>query len=227
MSEQPPIEARMAQYYAQRAAIYERVYHKPERQCELRAIEAWLPAAFEGRRVLEVACGTGWWTPYGARAAAAWLATDFNPETMDIARAKPMPQDLHGAPRVRFAQADAYSLQELSTQEFDAAFAGCWLSHVPLQRLSEWASTLHARLACGARVVLLDNSFTQTSSTPISRTDAHGNTYQERRLDDGSTHEVLKNFLSPEQLRAALGPRVAAFDWWGLTHYWVASYELA
>ena len=52
----------MARYYAQRAAYYERVYFKPERQADLRQMEAWVAAHFSGRRVLEIACGTGWWT---------------------------------------------------------------------------------------------------------------------------------------------------------------------
>ena len=34
----------MRDYYARRAATYERVYFKPERQADLRAMEAWLPA---------------------------------------------------------------------------------------------------------------------------------------------------------------------------------------
>jgi hypothetical protein len=71
-----------------------------------------------------------------------------------------------------------------------------------------WLDTLHARLQPGARVVLLDNSFVQTSSTPISRRDEAGNTYQLRTLDDGSVHEVLKNFPTPEASASAmLGPR--------------------
>ena len=78
-------------YYARRATVYERIYAKPERQADLRAIEAVLPAAFGGRRVLEVACGTGWWTVHGAREASRWLATDVNPQTMDVARHKVMP----------------------------------------------------------------------------------------------------------------------------------------
>ena len=34
----------MQGYYAARAPEYDRVYLKPERQADLRAIEAWLPA---------------------------------------------------------------------------------------------------------------------------------------------------------------------------------------
>lgn len=214
------IEDEMRDYYARRAATYERFYAKPERQADLRAIESWLPAQFAGRSVLEVACGTGWWTVHGARDAAAWLATDINPETMAIARAKPMP------PHVRFAVADAYSLAELGTQRFDAAFAGFWWSHVPLARLPDWLATLHARLVPGARVVLLDNIFVEGSSTPIARRDADGNTYQQRALDDGSVHAVLKNFPARDAVLALLGARAQAPQWTAHRHFWVASYAL-
>ena len=218
----------MREYYARRAAYYERVYHKPERQTDLRAMEAWLGGAFSGRSVLEIACGTGWWTPHGAREARRWLATDINPETMAIARAKPLPAC------VRFAEVDAYTFAGLDTGQesgpgnspFDAAFAGCWWSHVPLARLTPWLQDLHDRLVPGARVVFLDNSFVQTSSTPISRRDAEGNTNQQRPLDDGSTHEVLKNFPTPEEAIAYLGPRAVEPQWIAYTHYWVLSYLL-
>jgi demethylmenaquinone methyltransferase/2-methoxy-6-polyprenyl-1,4-benzoquinol methylase len=211
----------MQDYYAQRAAYYERVYFKPERQTDLRAMEAWLPGVFAGRRVLEIACGTGWWTPHGARDAAAWLATDLNPGTMAVARAKAMPAC------VEFAEVDAYSMAGLGSATFDAAFAGCWWSHVPLQRLPGWLGLLHQRLEAGARVVMLDNSYVQTSSTPLSRCDAEGNTYQSRSLDDGSVHEVLKNFPTREQAIAMLGPRARDPEWIDHEHYWLLTYLLS
>jgi SAM-dependent methyltransferase len=211
----------MAAYYAQRAAYYERVYFKPERQLDLRAMEAWLPSAFTGRDVLEIACGTGWWTPHGARDAKSWLATDLNPETMAVARTKSMPAC------VEFATVDAYSFQALSHRPFDAAFAGCWWSHVPLARLPGWLEALHTRLMPGARVVMLDNSFVQTSSTPLTRRDDDGNTYQNRTLDDGSVHEVLKNFPTRDEAFAMLGPRAHAPQWVDYEHYWVLRYALA
>jgi len=210
----------MADYYARRAATYERIYQKPERQADLRAMEAALAEPFAGRDVLEIACGTGWWTLHGARRAASWLATDLNPETMDVARHKLLPA------QVQFATVDAYTFAELEGRSFDGAFAGCWWSHVPLQRLPGWLATLHERLRPGARVVMLDNRYVPGSSTPISRQDEAGNTYQDRPLDDGSVHEVLKNFPTPEQAFAMLGPRARAPQWTAHTHYWVLSYTL-
>jgi hypothetical protein len=49
-------------YYAARAAEYDRVYEKPERRNALTALRDWLPPRVAGHRLLEVACGTGYWT---------------------------------------------------------------------------------------------------------------------------------------------------------------------
>jgi len=212
----------LGDYYARRAASYETVYAKPERQADLRALEAALPPLFASRRVLEVACGTGWWTLHGARDAISWLATDLNPETLVIARSKPLPAC------VQLATADATALQTLAPGEmFDAAFAGHWWSHVLLQHLPAWLDVLHSRLRPGARVVFLDNTHVPGSSTPIARVDAMGNTYQRRSLPDGTQHEVLKNFPTPAQSIGLLGPRALHPQWQRFGHYWLLQYTLA
>ncbi|HMO44795.1 MAG TPA: class I SAM-dependent methyltransferase [Rubrivivax sp.] len=214
------MSAALQDYYARRAATYERIYLKPERQAELRALQAWLPGVFAGRRVLEIACGTGWWTPHGARDAASWLATDLNTQTLAIARGKAMP------PCVRLAELDAWRLETLSAQCFDAAFAGFWWSHVERARLPGWLATLHARLQPGARVVFIDNRFVPGCSTPIARTDAAGDSWQRRTLDDGSVHEVLKNFPSRDDALAAIGPGARDIEWITHPHYWVLGYTV-
>ena len=211
----------MESYYARRAESYERIFAKPERQAELRTLEAWLPGCFAGRHVLEIACGTGWWTPHGARDAASWLATDLNPETLAVARRKAVPA------QVRFAIADAYTLDGVPDQAFDAAFAGFWWSHVPLARLPSWLALLHARLRPGAWVVMLDNRYVEGSSTPIARRDAQGNSYQQRRLDDGSAHEVLKNFPTRDAALALLDGAAQQVEWVEHPHYWTLRYQLA
>ena len=211
----------MAAYYARRAATYERIYAKPERQADLRAMEAHVAQAFVGRRVLELACGTGWWTAHGAARAAHWRATDLNPETMALARARP------GLPAgVQFQRVDAYTLVGLEAEPFDAAFAGFWWSHVPLARLAPWLALLHGRLQPGATVLMLDNRDVPGSSTPISRRDVEGNSYQRRPLDDGSTHEVLKNYPTQASASAALGPRAQDLRWTEHPHYWLLQYRL-
>jgi SAM-dependent methyltransferase len=217
----PTAESRMADYYARRAAEYERLYAKPERQADLGAMQAWLAPIFAGRRVLEIACGTGWWTLHGAGVAARWLATDLNPETLAIARAKPTMPGV-----VEFRAMDAYRFAGLGDEGFDAAFAGFWWSHVPRARLGAWLDALHSRLAPGAVVVLLDNRYVEGSSTPLARRDADGNTYQVRRLDDGSAHEVLKNFPSQDEAVAVIGEHTGDAQWVEWPHYWALHYRL-
>ena len=60
----------------------------------------------------------------------------------------------------------------------------------------------------------------------MTRRDEHGNTYQDRTLDDGSVHEVLKNFPTADQLRALLGDRARDLAWSDWTHYWAASWTV-
>ena len=241
MTEAPdPLRA----YYAARAAEYDRIYLKPERQADLRQIKAWLPAHFAGRRVLEVACGTGYWTRLIAPVAEQVLALDAATETLDIARQRvqwgshldensdgpqgmqPDPQPNALKPRVVFSSGDAYALRSAieSSQRFDAAFAGFWWSHVPRARLREFLQGLHACLEPGARVVFLDNRFVPGSSTPVSEEDAQGDTWQQRRLKDGSTHRVLKNFPTEAALHEAVAGLVTDVHVTTWAHYWALDY---
>ena len=78
----------LADYYVRRAPEYERIYQKPERQAELRVVREMVANTFAGRSVLEVACGTGWWTEVLADIARSVVATDVNEEVLAIARTK-------------------------------------------------------------------------------------------------------------------------------------------
>lgn len=210
-------------YYAARAPEYDRVYLKPERQHDLRAIERWLPTVFAGRSLLEIACGTGYWTRFLAPVATRVLAIDAAPETLHIAQAR-VPAD----EKVSFMTGDAYALPA-QARGFEGAFAGFWISHVPKARVRPFLQGLHAALTPGAKVVLLDNRFVEGSSTPIAEQDDEGNTYQVRRLEDGSSYRVLKNFPSEEELRRAVDglavERQLCFHRW--QYFWAMEYAVA
>ncbi len=210
-------EKSLRDYYAARAAEYDRVYSKPERQNDLRAIELWLPSVFSGRSVLEVACGTGYWTQFLAPAASRLLALDSSPETLEIARSR-----VTGS-HVDLVLGDAYALPDGGPRH-EGAFAGFWISHVPRGRMRAFLDGLHSRLLPGAKVVLLDNRLVAGSSTPIADTDAEGNTYQFRTLADGSTHHVLKNFPSEAEMRSWLEGRASDVRWHAWQHYWALEY---
>lgn len=207
-------------YYSKRAAEYERIYLKPERQADLTRLRERLQSLLAGRRVLEVACGTGYWTAAIAEVAATLTATDASDEALAIARAKGFERS-----GVALVRADAWRADE-RRGDFDAGFAAFWWSHILRQQLAAFLVRFHGALRPGARVVFADNRFVSGSSTPLSRTDEAGNTWQLRRLEDGSSHEVLKNFPTRAELVAQVEPYARAVEVIEFDYFWCLSYEL-
>jgi demethylmenaquinone methyltransferase/2-methoxy-6-polyprenyl-1,4-benzoquinol methylase len=223
-------EADLIRYYAQRAPQYERVYHKPERQADLAKLQAIVTGALRGKKVLEVACGTGYWTEIVSHVADSVVAMDINEEVLAVARAKSC------APgKATFMRGDAFHLPKLP-RGFDAALVGFWWSHVPKQRLRSFLTGLHGALEPGATVMFFDNAYVEGNSTPLSRNDsdgnpvshrdAEGNTYQERVLDGGTTHRIVKNFPTAEEMRTTLDGIAIDIKIQFLTYYWILTYRV-
>jgi demethylmenaquinone methyltransferase/2-methoxy-6-polyprenyl-1,4-benzoquinol methylase len=215
----------MHAYYAARAPYYDAVYSKPERRGDIEFLAKHLPQRFSGRQVLEVACGTGYWTQHIAPVAARMVATDGTAEPLEFARLRP------AASQVTFLQADAYDLPS-TLGTFDAVFAGLWFSHVPIQAREVFLNRLHGHLQPGSRVVFIDNGPVQLRDFPIAETDADGNTYQLRALRDGTVHRVLKNFPSEAELRALLASKkmrvsAATVNYRALENFWLLEYEIS
>jgi demethylmenaquinone methyltransferase/2-methoxy-6-polyprenyl-1,4-benzoquinol methylase len=256
-------------YYAKRANEYERIYQKPERQEDLATIKKLCAQTLAGQTVLEVACGTGYWTQPVSQTAHSILATDVNEEVLEIARAK-----RYGCP-VIFQRADAFDLgalpsarkmEERSTSprpsphltplplsnaerekrsprpyeathqldcaagaanHFTAGMAIHWWSHLRKSEIRKFLEGFHRMFRPGAVLVFMDNRYVEGSSTPISRTDGEGNTYQLRRLQDGTEHEVLKNFPEESEVAQILAGTAVEMRWTVLPYYWFLTYRLS
>jgi demethylmenaquinone methyltransferase/2-methoxy-6-polyprenyl-1,4-benzoquinol methylase len=127
---------------------------------------------------------------------------------------------------VKFEVADAFALDGVAG-DFDAGFAGFWWSHVSRARIRDFLRGFHARFGPAALVVLIDNRYVEGSNWPITRRDVDGNTYQQRRLDDGSEHEVLKNFPDAAELgRCLTSAGAGSIEITELSYYWAASYVI-
>ncbi len=207
----------LGEYYADRAAEYDEVYRKPERQADLARLKQLIPPIVAGKRVLEIAAGTGYWTQVLASTAAEIMATDLNAETIAIAA-----QRDYGSAPVALRTADAYRLDTVPG-EFDLVFCGFWWSHIARADISRFLAGVRGRTGPGIRLVLVDNRYVPGSNTPVSRTGPDGDTYQQRILADGREYEVLKNFPSREQLAADLEPAATELAWTELEYYWLAS----
>jgi len=210
----------MVTYYARRAAEYDRVYEIPQWQRDLETLGTRVPAFFDGRRVFEVACGTGYWTRYAALQALSVDATDVNEDTLVIARARRYAQAT-----VTFRRVDAYT-SPTDQQTFDAGFAAFWLSHVDAGRRRDFLDAFHARLESGSPVLMFDERPTAGRGLRTSRTDATGNRYEMRSLLNGERFEIIKNFYSGEQLEELFSRYGHECSYEELENFWVFSYRV-
>lgn len=212
------MQSDLVAYYKERAREYENIYLKPERQDDLRRAAAILQELFKDKTIIEIACGTGYWTEKIAQTAKHVFASDINEAVLEVAQQKDI-----GAEKVSFSVGDIYSLAP--GNKCDGLFGGFIWSHMPLQQLDAFIDTVNKAVGRGGRIVFMDNNYVAGSSTPISRTDEDGNTFQTRQLSDGSEHEVLKNFPGEAFLRdklKGLGEDIEVIE---LQYYWILSYR--
>jgi demethylmenaquinone methyltransferase/2-methoxy-6-polyprenyl-1,4-benzoquinol methylase len=205
----------MVDYYEARASQFEAVYDRPERQADLHLLRNWLAQEVRGLTLLEVACGSGYWTRVAAATAKAILATDRNLSPLELARSKNL------GSHVAFVRADAFALPTQACL-FEGGMAHFWWSHVSLADQQRFLRHFACKLRSRAKLLMMDNNFAP-GSTPISRRDALGNTYQRRRLASGDDYEILKNFPTGAELRRSLEGICASVAVLQLKHYWAVS----
>lgn len=209
----------MIAYYALRAQEYERVYQKPERQSDLAAIKHWLADQVRDLSVLEIACGTGYWTEPMSTTALSIQATDINQEVLEVAQAKSY------SCSVQLAAIDLYDLSG-PAMPFDLVVGGFIWSHIRLEQIPQFLAQISSQLSPGGSILILDNRYVEGSNTPIAFTDEAGNTFQDRKLQDGSLHRVLKNFPTEESMRQLIAPVGTAIQWLEWEYYWAVSFQI-
>ena len=190
----------LIEYYDRRAREYEQIYFRddPVRQGEQESIATTMRHLLADRRVLEVACGTGFWTQKIATVVKYLCAVDASTEMLAIARSKTLPAD-----KVEFRQGDAYALDSVPGL-FDAGLANSWFSHVPKSRIGEFLTMFHARLVRGAVVFMADNVYLPGIGGELVKRPGVADTFKLRTLSDGSQQEVLKNYYFAAELKEIL-----------------------
>lgn len=207
-------------YYNLRAGSYEEVYKKPERQNDILLLQAEVMERLKDQTVLEVACGTGYWTQFFSQTASQVLATDQSQESLEIARSK-----TYSRQNVNFERADAYQLDSIN-RKYTAGFAGFWWSHIPKNRIPFFLNHFHSKLELESKVLIIDNQFIEGSNQPITDVDLDGNTYQTRMLPDGSNHKVLKNFPSHDEIFNSISAFSTQIEIKSLRYFWILEYRL-
>jgi protein-L-isoaspartate O-methyltransferase len=143
--------------------------------------------------VLEIACGTGLWTEALAGLADTVTAIDSAPEMVDIARRRVT------SANVTFEVADMFSWT--TEARFEVIFFSALLSHVPMSQFEQFWALLRRLLAEGGRVLFIDEHVAVREKEAYV---AGRDEIVERRLRDGRTFRIIKNFVDPERLEHRL-----------------------
>jgi len=189
----------LAKFYAQLGEAVEDIYLEPDMDEDIDDMSIHLATLLAGHTVLELGCGTGYWTEVLAESAQSVLALDINANLVDIARERGMPAD-----KVSFRVADAIELPE-DIGKFSAVLVSFLWSHLTKGEQEKMLASIKKRLGKDVLLVILDESFVEGFSETTARTDAEGTTWEIQTAADGERYELPKSYPSDSALRKRLG----------------------
>ncbi len=201
----------LKEYYSNRAFEYEKVYQKPERQKDLAEIRKILREVFTNQSVLELGCGTGYWTREISHSATSITGIDISESVLNIAGEKK-----YQCP-TKLIRGSYY---DFNLQGHTAIFGGFIISHILKENLRNFVERILESPEY-VKVLFVDNLFVEGNNTPITRKDVNGNTYQLRKLKSGRTYEVLKNFPSKEEWNQVMADTNLVFTYKELEYFWI------
>jgi ubiquinone/menaquinone biosynthesis C-methylase UbiE len=215
-------EGTLREYYNRRAQEFEAIYHRddPVRQEEQETLATRMKDVLRGRSVLEVACGTGFWTEIASQTALHIVAIDNSTEMLRIAQSKPIRQD-----KVQFLQADAYALSSVPGF-FNGGLANFWFSHIPKSRIDEFLIGFHKRIGRSGAVFMADNVYMPGVGGELITQSGSEDTFKVRELSNGSKHKILKNYYTEDQIRQILMPLTSNLRIHMGSCFWWVSYNV-
>jgi demethylmenaquinone methyltransferase/2-methoxy-6-polyprenyl-1,4-benzoquinol methylase len=184
-------------YYAARAPEYDEFYgaawmqplERAVFQADLDAATLWLDDLPISGEIVELAAGTGWWSPLLAQKGELSLY-DVSDEVLVRARDRLLAHGLRAHIHIRDAWAEP-------DRQVDVVFCGAWLSHVRHKRLPDFLAIVHRWLKPGGLFAFVDEAGQPDFEQPVDE-------QQPRRLNDGREFQIIKVFYEPDELQAAL-----------------------
>lgn len=205
-------------YYNDRATEYDKVYQILEEQKDLLKSIEFFQNIFANKSVIEIACGTGYWTEQISKTAKSILATDINKAVIDIAMAR------------QFNNNTTFKVSDMNNlsigEKFDGLFGGFIWSHILIQDIDTLLNKIKELVIENGSIIFIDSKQvegTYHNKKRITRIDAFGNTFQTRKLENGTTYEVLKNFPTKKFLTEKLSKIATDIKIIELEYYWIAT----
>ena len=172
--------------------------HDAAWNAELDAAGRWLDGLPVAGEIVELAAGTGWWSPL--------LAAQGRAVAVRRVAARRSTGRASGSWRMVCAPTSTCATRGPSrTARSTALFAGFWLSHVPRERLPAFLALVRRWLKPGGAFAFIDSLPDPQSGAADHPAPADDRLV--RRLADGREFAIVKVYYAPAELEAALARR--------------------
>ena len=205
---EPGLRDSMFRYYDERAPEYEDAYvlgtgtasmPDPEIFRREASVLAGIVERFARGRMVDLACGTGYWLPFYAARCSSITLIDQAPRMLDQCRKK---MSTPGAPaHMMVVQGDVLE-DPFGRRAFDSALVGFLLSHLPEDEERRLFEHLKAMLDTKGRFLIFDSAWSFERARFNAKVER-----QQRRLNDGSAFEIYKRYIDRQDI-----------DAWNTTH---------
>ena len=191
----------MLRYYDERASEYEEAYvlgtgtasiPDPEVFRREASLLAGIVERFARGRLVDLACGTGYWLPYYAARCSSITLIDQAPRMLQECRKKIA--SLDALDRVTIVQDDVLE-HSFRPRAFDSALVGFLISHLTDDEEPQLFERLKTILDADGRFLILDSAWSPERARFNRKTER-----QERRLNDGSRFEIYKRYIDRQDV---------------------------
>lgn len=197
------LRRQMLAYYDERAPEYEEAYTHGTGTSSIReptvfTTEATVLAGSVGRfgqgRLIDLACGTGYWLPQYAGRCSHITLVDQSRRMLDECVKKIAMLGI--ADRCSLVQADVFD-HTLPHSAYDNALLGFLLSHLTDSQEPLLFDALKTMLGPSGRFLILDSAWSPERAQVNRKVER-----QQRRLNDGTAFEIHKQYFDREDIAA-------------------------
>lgn len=183
-------------YYDKRAAEYDKIYFRNNvvRQGEIAQLYTLSARTLARKTVLDMACGTGFWTKVVSGQAASITGIDINDATLTQALKKK-----YRCP-ARFIRSDFFDLP-FPPESFGGLLASFVLSHVRRQEMGRLLNNIKKVVRSGSPAFFCDNNLICEMIPEMIWDEDHVNSYRKRWLESGEEFLILKNYFTRDELQ--------------------------
>jgi ubiquinone/menaquinone biosynthesis C-methylase UbiE len=207
------LKVEISEYYNERAKEYEELYKyggvpasisDPESYKNEAKIISKLLNKFIKAKIVDIACGTGYWLPYYAPNCQEIVLIDQSQKMLDECKKK---IEGLGVNKKCELICDDFFNCEFEENEFDISLIGFFLSHCNDEQEELFFNKIKKMLEVGGEMWFLDSSWNEERSKVRGKSGI-----QERKLSDGRRFEVYKKYFDENDVQAIAAKYKIKFD---------------